>query len=410
MKKFLIALLTAVLVASSYVGVTTAQSSSSIPAPGLMPRGTAALPGMSFAGDRDTGLYWPSADKVGISVAGTSAAVFSSTSVRLNLDGGAVDLVANINSNHASGPYSRWQRSGVAIGDIGSGQNVVSGGGVDNFGINTRGTNALVFGTNSLERARIAGDGTFLINKTADSAFQLDVNGSIAHNGTQAYWFKGYQTYTSGSGTYTVPAGVRAIRVRGVGGGGGGGYARALTTAGARAGAAGGNGGHCFEVWLTGLSASYSYAVGAAGAGGVAATTTNGTAGGNTTFSTFTANGGSPGNNAAPTTNILEVRPPNAGTAKSANVGAHLNTIGGFPVLAHMVDNDTIFTNSHGGTSCASGQGAYTTSTSGTATAGAAADGPGGGGGGATAWRAGANVEANGAPGAAGIIVIEEYF
>jgi hypothetical protein len=82
------------------------------------------------------------------------------------------------------------------------------------------------------------------------------------------------QTFTSGSGTYTTPAGVAYIRVRMVGGGGGGGCGN--TTA--NGGGGGGAGGYV-DVIVPSPSATYSYAVGSGGSGGSAGT--NGATGGN---------------------------------------------------------------------------------------------------------------------------------
>jgi hypothetical protein len=82
--------------------------------------------------------------------------------------------------------------------------------------------------------------------------------------------------YTSGSGTYTTPTNCKAIYIQMVGGGGNGG-------SGASGAGGGGGAGGYLEVVINSPSASYTYAVGAAG--------------GNTTFNstTYSANGGSVG-------------------------------------------------------------------------------------------------------------------
>jgi hypothetical protein len=270
------------------------------------------------------------------------------------------------------------------------------------------------FFTAGTEKARIATDGTLLVGTTTDSAGALDVNGAIRHNGTQAYWLKGTTSITSGSGTYTVPAGVRAIRVRMVGGGGGGGYARGQTAAGARCSAGGAQSGYYVEAFMTGLGASYSYAVGAAGVGGVAATATDATNGGDTTFSTFTANGGRAGRSCTETANVFTRESLNAGApARAANAGATINAFGLLPGIATDDNNDIMV--SYGGASILEGGNTYGPHTSdictlGTTVVGKAGAGVGGGGGGACAWRNGANVESNGGAGVLGVIHIEEYF
>lgn len=421
-KKIALSLLTAVLVASSYIGVVTAQSSSSS-APGLMPRGSVGLPGMYFAGDRDTGLFWPGADTVAIASAGAERVRISSAGdvgigallpgARLNVDSGASPLVANINSSNASGAYVRWQGSGVSIGDIGSGANIVSGGGVADFGMAVRGANSLLFATGSLERVRITGDGTVLIGTVTDSIGALDVNGVIRHNGTQAYWLKGTTTFTTGSGTYTVPAGVRAIKVRAAGGGGGGGYARARIIGGAKAASGGGSGGAYFETWLTGLPASYAYAVGAAGAGGVAGTLTAPTAGGNTTFgASLTALGGGAGQSVDVITATQSFAGPGAASAPSANVGAQVN-IGdssGSPAWNRGDAANGFSLSVGGGNPVSAGGHTGDVLASDSLVNGVAGTGCGAGGSGAGAWRNLADQFADGGAGTAGCIIIEEYF
>ncbi len=73
---------------------------------------------------------------------------------------------------------------------------------------------------------------------------------------------KGYQTYTSGSGIYTTPAGVKALYVELIGGGGGGGGAKGNGAGTAAAASGGGGGGYCAKL-ITSPAATYAYAVGA---------------------------------------------------------------------------------------------------------------------------------------------------
>jgi hypothetical protein len=401
-KKTALAVLVALLTFSGYV---VAQSSSSQPSPGLMPRGTAALPGMYFAGDRDTGIYRPGADGINFALGGTNAVALAGTtnrSLAISSNGGGTTTATL--SLSAAGSGVMYLRATAGAADLSILNDAVA------------------------EVAAFRQNGNFLVDTStlfvdatnnrvgvndATPSFALDVNGNIGHNGTQAYWFKGYQTYTSGSGTYTVPAGVRAIRVRMVGGGGGGGYAIANTAAGARCSASGGQSGYFVEAWMTGLAASYSYAVGAAGGLGEPVTPTNATDGGDTTFATFTAEGGMRGGNCSLTTNVFQAAylaadPP----ARAANAGATLNRFGEMPTRA-TDDSDEVF-KSWGGPSPLEGQINYATTTVactlGTTQSGGSSAAYGGGGGGACAWRNGANVQTNGGAGAAGVIIIEEFF
>lgn len=399
MKKIALTLFTAALVAASYVGVVSSQSSSSQPAPGLMPRGTAALPGMYFAGDRNAGFYWVGSDNVGVTTNGVARLFISATGISVpnNLPYRALD-----NGGNSRAVVRVDASNNLAVGDA---DNLLAARLDINAGTSTR------FYQNAVEVARIQPDGTFSIGKTADSVFQLDVNGPLAHNGTQAYWLKGVTTLTSGSGTYTVPAGVRAINVRMAGGGGGGGYARATTTSGAKAAGGGGQGGHFVEFWLTGLSASYSYGVGAAGAGGIGSSSTASTSGGNTTFGTFTANGGARGTDVQVTTAVYQFGVPGLLTGPSTNTGNTVNMSGSEGSPAWFADTTgNFYLSKGGGNPLSTGSTQSSAVTSNSAVGGTAGTGCGAGGTGAGGWRAAGDQIATGGAGTAGCIIIEEYF
>ena len=103
----------------------------------------------------------------------------------------------------------------------------------------------------------------------------------------------GSQTITSGSGNFTVPAGVYSIKVTLIGGGGG-------TVSGNSAGGAGGGGGGISMATLSVTPGqTISYSVGAAGSAGAA--TAAGGNGGDTTFTgVTTATGGGGGSPSTP--------------------------------------------------------------------------------------------------------------
>lgn len=108
---------------------------------------------------------------------------------------------------------------------------------------------------------------------------------------------RSFQILTTGTGaTYTKPANVTSILVEAFGGGGGGGGA-AISTAGYAAGGGGGAGGYCRKFFAAAAS-TYTYTIGAAGAGGSAGAN-DGVAGGNTAFDTMAANGGGIGKGCA---------------------------------------------------------------------------------------------------------------
>lgn len=104
-----------------------------------------------------------------------------------------------------------------------------------------------------------------------------------------AQYQKSRQIVTA-TGTYTTPAGIRAIMVTCYGaGGGGGGVANAATNSGA---AGGGGAGACSQTLVQAPSATYSVTIGAAGTAASAGANTGGT-GGDTIFgSVCTAKGG----------------------------------------------------------------------------------------------------------------------
>lgn len=111
------------------------------------------------------------------------------------------------------------------------------------------------------------------------------------------YSTTGYVTL-SGSGTYTPTAGTLAIRVIMCGGGGGGGGADGQGASSAAAGGCGA-GGESVMLFITNMAQTFTYSVGAGGAGG-AAGLNDGATGGTTTFTgsvsgAFTAVGGSGG-------------------------------------------------------------------------------------------------------------------
>jgi hypothetical protein len=97
--------------------------------------------------------------------------------------------------------------------------------------------------------------------------------------------------YVETSGTYTKPAALAFLRVRGIGGGAGGGGSNTSSWGGG-----GGNGGY-FEAWFLAdaIAATEAYTVGAGGAGVSAGVAAAGANGGATTFKGITALGGGGG-------------------------------------------------------------------------------------------------------------------
>jgi uncharacterized protein YaiE (UPF0345 family) len=100
-----------------------------------------------------------------LTLASSGAATFSSsvTNTFLNI-GSSNGQMGSINSSNANGGYITWETSGTTIADIGTAQQIFGSGGNDTFGINGRGSRAIVFGTNNTERMRITSAGNVEIN------------------------------------------------------------------------------------------------------------------------------------------------------------------------------------------------------------------------------------------------------
>lgn len=203
------------------------------------------------------------------------------------------------------------------------------------------------------------------------------------------------QTFTSGSGTYTTPAGVRYILVELIGGGGGGGGG--TSGAGQISVSSGGSaGGYCRKL-ITSPAATYAYAVGAGGNGGVGGNA--GADGNNTTFGTLTAGKGLGGilGAAISTANSEQIPGKNGGTSS----GGDINVQGG-PSGAGM--NLTGQSSSGFGGNSVYGGG-------GRGIAAATINGIDGGQYGAGGSGAvSSNNTTNGGNGAAGIIIVTEYY
>jgi len=208
------------------------------------------------------------------------------------------------------------------------------------------------------------------------------------------------QQFTSGSGTYTTPAGALYIDVFGVGGGASGGGTTG--TGGSNVGAgSGGSAGGYFMKRIISPSATYPYVVGAGAASGSAGNV-NGNNGNVTTFGTalLVANGGLAGLGSRSISTVV-VGGQSGGTA----TGGDINIRGGSGGSG-MGANATV--GGFGGASQLSGSvaGPYI-STSGNTSNGNAGFNYGGGGSGAAQYGGGV---AFGGAGAGGIIRVIEYY
>lgn len=117
-------------------------------------------------------------------------------------------------------------------------------------------------------------------------------NGTTWQSGTPSFGALKYDLYTSGSGTWTCPAGVTRVKVVCVGGGGGGGGGN--DDKGPLSGGSGGVGGASIGIYTVTPGTGYAYTVGAGGAG---SNTTTGGSGNTSSFGStlLSATGGAGG-------------------------------------------------------------------------------------------------------------------
>lgn len=208
------------------------------------------------------------------------------------------------------------------------------------------------------------------------------------------------QTFLSGSGTYTTPPNCIYISVRMVGGGGGGGGCSSVASS-AGSGGGGGAGGTLIAL-IQNPAPTYSYVVGAGGAGGVAGAN-NGSAGTNSTFNgaVYTATGGNPGGGGVATTITTALWNGTGGTG-GIPTGGYENITGGAGSYGLNLNNSNALGGAGGDSEF--GPGAI----SGIANSTGAVGGIGGGGGGGTQNNAGP-AQAGGA-GGPGYIEVTQYF
>jgi hypothetical protein len=207
----------------------------------------------------------------------------------------------------------------------------------------------------------------------------------------QGYLLRGVETFTA-DGTWTRPAGVRAVRVTVVGGGGGGGGAAGGSGAGA---AGGGGGGGATVKWITSPGASESVTVGAGGGGGSAGNN-SGTGGNASSFGAHCSAGG--GSAGLGSTNSTSGVLPRVGGQGGIGADGDLNIRGSAGGTGVVVDGVSLGTGSGGGTVLAGQQQQLLSPVR---------DASPYGGGGPGAIAGGSSVA--GVSGATGVVIVEEY-
>jgi hypothetical protein len=256
-------------------------------------------------------------------------------------------------------------------------------------------------GTWGLWKSLLSNTGAQAITGNFTVYGDIDFTGTFRKNGTEimpsgAFSVGERTIITSGSGTYTTPAGAKMLIVEGVAGGGAGG-----SQTGNQGGAAsGGNAGGYANHKILAPNASYAFSIGAAGSGG--------SNGGNTTFGGMTLFGGKKGIEKT-AFNQIYIQPPDT-TATAATGVSGIHTTGDFGQAG-------IYINAGGGGATASG-GAGGSSPFGSggapsevngfnASAGKAASGYGSGGSGGVSATSAA---AAGGNGKGGLLIVTAYF
>jgi hypothetical protein len=160
--------------------------------------GSASTPSVTFTGDLNTGIYSPGADQVAISTGGTGR-VFVDASGNVFIGAAAAVansrfLVAGVTGNNAftvqgassSSAALAFYNNAASTDRFAIGQGYASGS--DNIAFIQNNANAaLVLGTNSTERARIASTGELLVGTTTTTANggKLQVSNGITFPATQ---------------------------------------------------------------------------------------------------------------------------------------------------------------------------------------------------------------------------------
>lgn len=336
---------------------------------------------------------------------GTGGAGTSASTTAESLPGGAGGAVAtngDVNgsgeSGHTavrfSGTVACASRGGSTIVGAGGNGRTTQGNGNAGTGNGSGGGGGCVINGGGNADGGAGTKGAILVTEYSDSR-PTRFNGS----NQQSLVLKSVTSYVAGT-THTTGTGTTLIEVELVGGGGGGGACDGIVST-VTCCSGGGAGGYGKKLFVVTPNTAYTFALGAAGAGGIAGNNP-GTAGGDTTFTvgsvTVTAKGGGGGLGSLGAATTLVQR---GGAGGVAGTGGDINAAG-MPGEV-CIRQGTVFVIGTCGGSTLWGKGGIAITA---AAVGSAAIGNGAGGGGATS--ANATNRAGGA-GTIGMVLVTEY-
>jgi hypothetical protein len=226
-----------------------------------------------------------------------------------------------------------------------------------------------------------------------------------ASGGSSSGTFIGTQILTSGT-TYTPTSGTNSVRIRMVGGGGGGAGVPNASSGQTCLGSSGGAGSY-LEVRFTGVTGTYTYAIGGAGTFGAAGGANDGGDGGATTFvnggTTYTAPGGIHGASYGMGA-FARYTPGGLGGAISTN--GDVNVPGRPAEMVAAVSGSVAMSSNGASSQFGAGGIGVRLNSAGAATGNAATGFGSGGSGGISSGVAGSSAGGAGTP---GVIIVEEY-
>jgi hypothetical protein len=273
--------------------------------------------------------------------------------------------------------------------------------------LNTNSDGQGLYGDAARSNAALRLLGEFKINSITTAGTWTTPNKSIALGPIESGFRPGLTRYFTTSGTWTKPAGLKAIEVEVIGGGGSGGGAPTTGTNQISGGTGGGGGGYARKFILaSNLGDTVTVTVGAGGAASAAGG--NGNDGGTSSFGSFcSANGGVGGIATSATTGARAGNGAAGGGASGGDLNVEGGSGGNF--LAQGASGGPC-TSGDGGQgavygSRVRGQAFLTTSGS---SSGSSGRFPGGGSTGAYCGQSTSAVASN--AGAAGIVIVKEYF